>query len=183
MLEIKFNGRGGQGVVVASQILGFAFFKGGHYPQCYSVFGGERRGAPVVSFLRVDEKKILLKCEIKHPGELIYMDDSMVEPEEIRKLLLPGGRILINTRRPADDFSELQGFDLGLVDALSISSRVGLGGIINTTILSAYCRFTGTPPLSFLKEAISEMVPARVTENLEAVELAYESVMTRPPRS
>ena len=58
MLEIKFHGRGGQGVVIASQMLGMAFFRKDMYPQCYSLFGGERRGAPVVSFLRVGEEKI-----------------------------------------------------------------------------------------------------------------------------
>jgi Pyruvate/2-oxoacid:ferredoxin oxidoreductase gamma subunit len=52
MNEIKFFGRGGQGVVMASQMLGLTFFGAGMYPQCYSLFGGERRGAPVVSFLR-----------------------------------------------------------------------------------------------------------------------------------
>lgn len=44
MLEVKFYGRGGQGVVMASQILAEAFFRAGFYPQCLSVFGGERRG-------------------------------------------------------------------------------------------------------------------------------------------
>ncbi len=79
MDEIKFYGRGGQGVVMASQMLGFAFFKAGFYPQCFSIFGGERRGAPVVSFLRVDQEKILLKCGIKHPNEMIYLDDSLID--------------------------------------------------------------------------------------------------------
>jgi len=60
MIEIKFRGRGGQGAVVASEILGRAFFLEGKYPQCFSLFGGERRGAPVVGFLRVDEQPILL---------------------------------------------------------------------------------------------------------------------------
>ena len=62
MIEIKFVGRGGQGAVIASQILAKVFFLMGKYPQCFSVFGGERRGAPVASFLRVDDKKIFLKC-------------------------------------------------------------------------------------------------------------------------
>ena len=42
MDEIKFYGRGGQGVVMASQMLGYAFFKAGLYPQCFSVFGGDQ---------------------------------------------------------------------------------------------------------------------------------------------
>jgi len=42
MGEIKFYGRGGQGAVIASQILAKVFFLMGKYPQCFSVFGGER---------------------------------------------------------------------------------------------------------------------------------------------
>src|SRR4030042_1977666 len=79
MLEIKFCGRGGQGVVIASQMLGMAFFRMDRYPQCYSLFGGERRGAPVVSFLRVGQKKILLKCEIKNPNELIVFEAGLLD--------------------------------------------------------------------------------------------------------
>ena len=107
MIEISFSGRGGQGVVIASQILGMAFFKAGHYPQCYSVFGGERRGAPLASFLRVDSQKILLKCEIKHPNEFICFDESLLDPEEVRAQLVPGGNILINTRKGPEAFSDL----------------------------------------------------------------------------
>jgi Pyruvate/2-oxoacid:ferredoxin oxidoreductase gamma subunit len=45
MIEIKFYGRGGQGAVIASQILAKVFFLMGKYPQCFSVFGGEE-GCP-----------------------------------------------------------------------------------------------------------------------------------------
>ncbi len=37
-------------MVMASQMLGMAFLRAHMYPQCYSVFGGERRGAPVAAF-------------------------------------------------------------------------------------------------------------------------------------
>ncbi len=176
MLEIQFSGRGGQGVVSASQILGLAFFKAGQYPQCYSVFGGERRGAPVLSFLRVDREKILLKCEIRRPGELICLDDSLVDPEQIKTLLLPHGRILINTRQSADAFGGLQDFDLAVIDASAVSREIGLGSIINTTVLGAYCRFTGHIHLDVLLEAVAEMVPAKKEENMNAIRRAYGSM-------
>ena len=178
MLEIKFSGRGGQGVVVASQILGLAFFKAGKYPQCYSVFGGERRGAPLISFLRVDEEKILLKCEIRQPHELICLDDSLVDPKEVSDLLAPGGRVLINTRRPPEVFSELSDFKLGFIDALGISEAVGLGRIFNTTMVGAYARFTGHPELSHILDAVAELVPAKREANLEASRQAFETVKT-----
>ncbi len=161
MDEIKFYGRGGQGVVMASQMLGFAFFKAGFYPQCFSVFGGERRGAPVVSFLRVDREKILLKCGIKQPNEMIYLDDSLIDPREIKSLLKPGAKILINTRRPQSAFKALQPFTLGLVDARAVSEQQGLGRTINTAMLGAYGRLSGKPALEILLASIEEMAPAK----------------------
>jgi len=176
MLEIKFSGRGGQGVVVASQILGMAFFNAGKYPQCYSLFGGERRGAPVVGFLRVAEEKILLKCDIQHPRDLISMDDSLFDPDEVRSLLLPGGRILLNTRKSLGELGDLPGFTVARVDAHGISESVGLGRVINTATLGAYCRLAGDLELDALLASIGEMVPAKVKENREAARRAYDSL-------
>ena len=175
MNEIKFSGRGGQGVVMASQMLGLAFFKAGMYPQCYSVFGGERRGAPVVSFLRVDDKKILLKCEIRRPNELICFDDGLVNPLEVKGVLRAGAKILINTNRPPEVFEELSEYELGLIDALAVSQTVGLGKIINTAMMGAYCRFTGHVDLEHILEAVDELVPAKQEANMEAARRAFEN--------
>jgi 2-oxoacid:acceptor oxidoreductase gamma subunit (pyruvate/2-ketoisovalerate family) len=177
MLEIKFSGRGGQGVVVASQILGLSYFKAGKYPQCYSLFGGERRGAPVVGFLRVDADKILLKCEIKRPNGLICLDESLFDPGETRAQLKPGATVLINTARPLSELGDLSGFRVGRVDAAAISEAKGLGGIINTTVLGAHCRLAGAPDLDFLLEAIGETVPPKTAAaNREAAQKAYDTV-------
>jgi len=176
MDEIKFYGRGGQGVVMASQMLGFAFFKAGLYPQCFSVFGGERRGAPVVSFLRVDQDKILLKCGIKHPNEMIYLDDSLIDAREVKSLLKPAGKILINTHQAQSAFKEFGRFSIGRVNARGISEQQGLGRTINTAILGAYARLSGKPSMEVLLAAIEEMVPAKKKENLAAARQAYEQL-------
>ncbi|UCF91067.1 MAG: 2-oxoacid:acceptor oxidoreductase family protein, partial [Desulfobacterales bacterium] len=138
MIEISFSGRGGQGVVLGSQMLGLAFFKAGKYPQCYSVFGGERRGAPLASFLRVDDRKILLKCEIKNPSDFICFDDSLFDPVAVRSLVKPGGSILINTRRAAEDYADLSAYKVGLVDGPGVARRAGLDRFYNTAMVGAY---------------------------------------------
>jgi 2-oxoacid:acceptor oxidoreductase gamma subunit (pyruvate/2-ketoisovalerate family) len=178
MKEISFSGRGGQGVVIASQMLGFAFFKDGKYPQCYSVFGGERRGAPLASFLRVDSQKILLKCEIKNPGEMIFFDDSLINTETIRTQLKAGGSILINTKRSADAFTELSGYRLGLVDALAIAREAGLAPFFNTVMVGAYAGFTSGPEPASIETAIMEMAPTKPEVNANAARLAYDRVTT-----
>jgi 2-oxoacid:acceptor oxidoreductase gamma subunit (pyruvate/2-ketoisovalerate family) len=176
MKEIKFHGRGGQGVVTASQMLGLAFFKAGMYPQCYSLFGGERRGAPVVSFLRVDQEKILLKCEIKNPNQLLIFDSSLIDPDEIRKQVVPGTRILVNTSKASEVVGNLPDFTLGLVDASPIAEKLGLGHVINTAILGAYCRLFESLPVDKVIEAVTAMVPTKKEENAAAVKEGYNQV-------
>ncbi len=176
MIEIMFRGRGGQGAVVASEILGRAFFLEGKYPQSFALFGAERRGAPVFGFLRVDDEPILLKCQIKHPNQLILMDISLVEQKDIVKEILPGGTLLINTHHDINYFTDLRGFTIGLVDAALIARNLGLGGNFNMAMLGAYVRLTNLIKLETLITAVTTAVPAKKEENIEAVKNAHEEV-------
>lgn len=176
MIEIKFKGRGGQGAVVASEILGRAFFSEGKYPQCFSLFGGERRGAPVVGFLRVDEQPILLKCQIYHPDQMILFDFSLIDEEEILRELKPNGVILVNSHQEIDFFGKLRRFRIGLIDAGPIARGLGLGATFNTALLGAYVRLTNLVTMRTLTETVKTMAPARKEENVQAVKEAYEQV-------
>ncbi len=174
MIEIKFKGRGGQGAVVASEILGRAFFLEGKYPQCFSLFGGERRGAPVVGFLRVDEEPILLKCQIRHPDQMIIFDLSLTDEKEMVQELKPDGSVLINSNREIDFFKNFRRYRIALIDAGPISRKVGLGGTFNTAMLGAYIRLTHLVKMETLIGAVRRMVPGKVELNIEAVKEAYE---------
>src|SRR5512139_1004446 len=167
MIEIKFKGRGGQGAVVASEILGRALFLEGKFPQCFSLFGGERRGAPVIGFLRVDEEPILLKCQIYHPDQMIIFDLSLINEKETLRELKPNGTLLINTHQGIDFFKTLRRFKLGLIDAGPIARTLGLGATFNTAMLGAYARLTDSITLNTLAEAVRAMAPAKKEENVE----------------
>jgi 2-oxoacid:acceptor oxidoreductase gamma subunit (pyruvate/2-ketoisovalerate family) len=176
MIEIKFRGRGGQGAVIASEILGRTFFLEGKYPQCFSVFGGERRGAPVVGFLRVDDEPTLLKCQIYHPDQMILFDLSLMNEKELVQELKPNGLILINSNREIDFFRDLRRFKIGLIDAGTITRSLGLGTTFNTAMLGAYARLTDLVQLETLTETVRAMAPAKKEENVEAVREAYHQV-------
>lgn len=176
MIEIKFKGRGGQGAVVASEMLGKSFFLEGKYPQCFSLFGGERRGAPVVGFLRVDDEPILLKCQIYHPDQMILFDLSLINEEELFQELKPNGLILINSNKEVDFFRHLRRFKIGLIDAGIITRNLGLGTTFNTAMLGAYVRLTDLIQLNTLTETVKAMAPAKKEENVEAVREAYHQV-------
>ncbi len=179
MIEIRFQGRGGQGVVVASEIFARACFEEGRYSQGYSIFGGERRGAPVAAFVRISNEKIYLKCDIEHPDHLVMFDSCLFSPAEIEAQLRPGGTLLFNIA--GDLEPRLSGnYRVGLIDAQKISRNHGLGAIVNTAVLGAYARLSGIVSLDAVLKEIANAVPAAVEENLAAAKEAYESVTMCP---
>lgn len=163
--------------MVASQILARVYFLMGLYPQCFSVFGGERRGAPVASFLRVDKEKVLLKCEIKNPDHLVYMAPDLMDEREAVSTLKPGGWILVNDSLKENRWASLGKVKVALVDALEIASELGLGHTVNTAVLGAYAKASGDVSLELLEKAIKETVPAKLPENLEAARRAYHRTL------
>ena len=58
MLQVRFHGRGGQGVVTAAEMLSIAAFEQGRHAMAFPSFGSERTGAPVVAFCRIDGREI-----------------------------------------------------------------------------------------------------------------------------
>jgi 2-oxoacid:acceptor oxidoreductase gamma subunit (pyruvate/2-ketoisovalerate family) len=175
MIEIKFHGRGGQGVVVASEILARACFEEGMYPQCYSLFGGERRGAPVAAFVRISDKKIYLKCEIDRPDHLVLVDRSLFDEKEIVEQVVPGGSLLLDMGVSYQS-DALKNYRVGMINALEISKRNGLGAMVNTAVLGAYIRLTQIVGLDRLLKVIKETVPASIDQNVAAAKEAYEKL-------
>lgn len=181
MIEIKFRGRGGQGAVVASEILGKAFFAEGKWPQAFSLFGSERRGAPVFGFLRVDDNPILLKCQVKNPDQVIVFDLSLTEEDEVFREVKPGGMVLINTAHHIQYFEKWRSFRIGLIHAGAIARDSGLGDTFNTAILGAYARLTGLVRIETLISAVRAMVPSKVEANVEALRRSYEEAKIYMP--
>ncbi len=179
MIEIKFKGQGGQGVVVASEILGKACFLEGKFPQCFSLFGGERRGAPVVGFVRVDIKPVLLKCQIRLSDHLVLFHS--IDEQDIYREVKPSGVILVNTHFGIDLFREWNKFRMGLVDATRIARDNDLGETVNTAMLGAYLRVTNLVRMEALIEALCQMVPGKRDENIQAAREAYRKTEIYEP--
>ena len=78
MYRIRFHGRGGQGMKMASHILGTAFFLAGFEVQDAPRFGAERRGAPIFAYVRAQKNPIKERGIISHPGLVLVADESLV---------------------------------------------------------------------------------------------------------
>ena len=182
MVEIRIHGRGGQGAVIASQILAEAAFRGGMHVQSFPAFGSERRGAPVTAFLRLDRSPIRVRCEVYRPDGLIVLDESLfhLRSDGIVKGLKEGGWILINSPKDPAAFAGLAGFAIATVDASGIGRRHKLGTptapIVNTAIVGAFAQLTGLVTLDNLAEAIRGSVPVKANENVAAALAGLQNV-------
>lgn len=180
MVEIRIHGRGGQGAVVASQILASALFREGKRVQSFPAFGVERRGAPVVAFTRVDEKEIKLRCEIQEPDHLMVLDPTLIEAINITSGLKEQGWIVVNSDKRAEDFTLPATFHIATVDANAIAIKHKLGTrtapIVNTAILGAFSRATGIVGIDAIIEAVTAEVPFNPEGNAAACREAFETV-------
>lgn len=180
MIEVRFHGRGGQGAQVASKILAVSFFHEGFYVQSFPAFGVERRGAPVMAFLRVDQQPIQLRVNIYEPDHIVVLDPTLIGAVDVTSGLKPKGWILINSGHSPETFQDLKGFRIATVDATNIAIRNGLGSrtnpILNTAILGAFSKVTGLVKIDSIALAIREEVPGKKGENAQAAREAYQEV-------
>jgi 2-oxoacid:acceptor oxidoreductase gamma subunit (pyruvate/2-ketoisovalerate family) len=77
MYEFRLHGRGGQGIVVAAAIFAEAVFLEGYYARAFSLFGAERRGAPVTAFIRVSEDRLMPRSRIYQPDYVVVFDSTL----------------------------------------------------------------------------------------------------------
>jgi 2-oxoacid:acceptor oxidoreductase gamma subunit (pyruvate/2-ketoisovalerate family) len=179
MIEIRFHGRGGQGAVIASEILASALFAEGKYVQTFPEFGVERRGAPVQAFLRFNTKPILLRCKVYNPDHIIVLDPVLIKTVNVTQGLKQGGWVLLNSIKEPNH-TQFENFHLAIIDATGIAIKYRLGArtapIVNTAILGAFVRISGLTSLNNVINGIKDYVPVKLNENIQAMKDAYEMV-------
>jgi pyruvate ferredoxin oxidoreductase gamma subunit/2-oxoisovalerate ferredoxin oxidoreductase gamma subunit len=181
MIEVRIHGRGGQGAVIASQILSYACFLDDHYAQSFPTFGAERRGAPVAAFVRVDNRPIDRRSPVAHPDCVAVMAARLAETVAVTAGIVPGGLVFINSDRPAScyDFFEEECRVVTMnVNAIALAHGLGSATmpLVNAPLLGAFARLTAMVPLERLVEALPRFIPAKLAANEAALRDAWAAV-------
>jgi pyruvate ferredoxin oxidoreductase gamma subunit len=187
MFQIRIHGRGGQGVVTATELLAVAAFREGAHAQAFPSFGSERMGAPVVAFCRIDDKEIRLREPILEPDALIVQDPTLFRVMDVFQGLRPNGYLLVNTNRSfeelhiADEVARIPAAHARAVNATELA-RMHIGRPLpNAALLGAFAALTGKVHLKSVAEAIREAFPGKVGDaNIAAATAAYEAVAAEP---
>jgi 2-oxoacid:acceptor oxidoreductase gamma subunit (pyruvate/2-ketoisovalerate family) len=156
MFEVRFHGRGGQGAVTSCEILSMAIIEEGRYAQGFASFGPERRGAPVLAFVRAGEEALKLREQIYHPDAVVVLDPTLLRIVDVTGGLKDGGWLVLNTKKPLEEIKPKLRADLklALVDATTISRQILHAPIVSVSILGALIRATNIVDLKSLEKPL-----------------------------
>ncbi|MCX5833261.1 MAG: 2-oxoacid:acceptor oxidoreductase family protein [Deltaproteobacteria bacterium] len=185
MYEVIWHGRGGQGAVVAAQILAeTAYLQGYLGVTSAPTFGPERRGAPVSASTRIARDPIRIVSQIDLADIAVVLDATLFGVVDVVGRLKPGGLIIINTPLKPDDFKMNGSRDVACVDAVDVALKHHLiregAPVINTAMLGAFSRASELVSLDNIEKALKRKLSSdAATLNFEVVRSAYAGTAIR----
>ncbi len=181
MIEVRIHGRGGQGNVVAAYLLATAAIHEGWHAQAFPAFGAERRGAPVIAFVRLNHEPIKRRCQVAAPDFLIIQDAALMHIPSITSGLKPDGNILLNTTQTetdgiTDNENETN-HRLITLPATQLAQQYLGRPVPNTALLSAFLSLTDILPVSSLIQSVEERFKGKVLDkNIALIKASAETV-------
>ncbi len=184
LCEVRWHGRGGQGVVTAAQLLAQSALVEGKHFQSFPEFGAERMGAPIRAFSRVSADQINLYCNVDSPNMVVVLDPTLIGQVNLTEGLTDGGAIIVNTSEDPAIIKKKLGIERGqvfTVDASKIAKDEIGRPIPNTPMLGALLKASDVLKLDTVVKHLRESFGAKfsteiVEGNVKALTRAYEEV-------
>jgi len=177
MYEIRMHGRGGQGAVMGAEILAKALLEENKYAVTIPAFGFERRGAPVVAYLKFDDKTIRQHTNVRYPNFVVCIDPTLPNSVNIFDGVQSNATAVLCTKKGMGDFNFGPSIKrVGLCDGVGIAMGTIGRSITNTIMLGALVKVTGIVSLESINYAMEETAfrDAALEKNIIAVKQGFE---------
>jgi len=178
MKEIIWHGRGGQGVVLASSILGtaLAIYETKHAMSIPS-FGAERRGAPLIAITRVSENPIRRRNLTVDPDYIVILDDSLIITALANRGHEKSRQIVVNSKKTTIEIDPIYRQSTTIIDAEAISLEILGRPITNTVMLGVLSAVTNLVRIQSIIKAIADvMEPNIAQENMLAADAGFRAM-------
>ena len=158
MKEIRLHGIGGMGTVKAGEILVHANVATGRFGNSMPFFGFERKGAPVTSFVRLDDRKIRAKNKVYNPHCVLVLDPSLLVSSNVFEGLREESVFVLNTplQKPIKLVTSDAVKTAAFLDATELSLEILGRPVTNTVMLGAFVRTTGWVDAEVVKQRIAD---------------------------
>ncbi len=169
--ELRIAGFGGQGVILATHILGrAAAVHENRYATMTQSYGPEARGGAASAALVVSDEPVLFPY-VSHPDILVVMSQEAYTrfTPEVKE----GGYLLVE-----EDLVRLDGKAQGLriygIPATRFAEELGKKMVLNVVMTGVLVAITGVVSAEAARKAVEESVPARFRElNLQAFDKGF----------
>lgn len=165
--------------MTSAELTALAAIEQGKYAQAFPSFGPERRGAPVMAFVRVSETPIRTREKVYNPDVVVVLDPSLLQIVNVEAGLKEGGLVILNTKKSVDEVRKETGIKarLALVDASKIAMETMRVPITNTTMLGALLKAADLIPMDALRAPIQHRFGPIAEKNMKACLRAFEETI------
>ncbi|MCK4390844.1 MAG: pyruvate ferredoxin oxidoreductase subunit gamma [Desulfobacterales bacterium] len=176
MIEIRVHGRGGQGAVTSTELIALAAINEGKYAQAFPSFGPERRGAPVMAFVRIGDTPIRTREKVYRPDIVVVLDPTILKIVDVTTGLKKDGMVILNTSKSEKEIRKEFGIKARMapVNATEIAMRHLGRPITNTTMLGALIKATHVIDVESMEEPLKKRFGRIAEKNLNAMREAYQ---------
>ncbi len=162
--------------MTSAELTALAAIEEGKYAQAFPSFGPERRGAPVMAFVRVSDAPIVTREKVYEPNIVVVLDPTLLKIVNVEAGLQKGGVVILNTSKSAEQIRKETGIKakLATVDASKIAMDTMRVPITNTTMLGALVKAAGVVTMSALDGPIHHRFGPIAQKNINACTRAFE---------
>jgi len=171
-IELRIAGFGGQGVILATHILGrAAAVHENRFATMTQSYGPEARGGAASAALIVSDEPVLFPY-VTHPDILVVMSQeayTRFTPE-----VKPGGFLLVEEDLVRLD-RKAQGLKIYGIPATRFAEELGKKMVLNVIMTGFLCSVTGAVSADAARKSVEESVPQRFRDlNLQAFDKGFE---------
>ncbi len=191
MTNIFLSGVGGQGIILASELLSYAALKSGYDVKKSEVHGMAQRGGSVISAVRFGKK--VHSPLVTHGEADFLLSFEILEALRNINYLKPTGKLITSTQSimplgvssgddklPRDINHRIEKATRSpiFIDAISLAKEAGNTRTANVVLLGALFPFIGLDEDIFIEVMKERIKPRFVDVNITAFNLGKEAVQT-----
>ncbi len=170
--QLRFTGVGGQGVLLAGEILAAAKISTGGYGVKAATYTSQVRGGPTVVDILLDDKEILFPYAID--GEIEFMlSVAQISYDQFKNGVKEGGTIVIDPDLVHPTKEDVQKWKIYQIPIIRIA-KYEVGNVVTQSVvaLGIAVEMTKVMDIDTVFETMKKKVPPKVLEkNIKAFEL------------
>lgn len=173
--ELRFTGVGGQGVLLAGQILAETKIKSGGYGVRAATYTSQVRGGPTKVDILLDDNEIVYPYA--NEGEIEFMlSTANVSFHQFKNGVRDGGIIIVEPNLVTPTEEDRKRWTIYEIPIITIAKEE-VGNVVTQSViaLAATVEMTGCVDRDLAFETMKESVPAKVVDiNIKAFELGQK---------